>query len=128
MTELKELLGKTLVKLIGAKQGSMEVTLTCSDGTSYIMYNNDEYDDEAEVTKILGDVTNLLHSPIILAECFEIRSHVGSMQAMPPEADVITYFNLATIKGEVRIEWFYNSDGYSEELVLFQQLKEKTND
>ena len=125
MTEVKELLGKTLTKVVN--KDNEELLFECSDGTSYSMYHYQDCCESVYIEDIVGDLEDLVGSPILLAE--EVSNYEPTS-----EKDVEltngcnewgsctwTYYKFATIKGYVDIRWFGSSNGYYSESVNFIQ-------
>lgn len=126
--EIDELLGKTLVDILGAKDGSDEIYFVCSDGTVYKMYHEQDCCEGVFVEDITGDTDRLLKTPITLAE--DISS---TFEDPYPEAEGFwddshtwTWYKLATVKGYVTIRWYGESNGYySESVDMVKMTAEK---
>lgn len=114
------LLGKTLTGISGLANGSDGVMFFCSDGTEYTMHHYQECCEDVEVEDVVGNVADLLGTPILRAE--EVADHdVNPPAGRDPESHTWTFYKLATIKGYVDIRWFGASNGYYGEGVDFYQ-------
>lgn len=68
---------------------------------------------------IIGDIKDLLDSPIILAE--EVSNKEGEDDGF---SATWTFYKLGTIKGCVTISWYGTSSGYYSEAVDLIKLKD----
>lgn len=66
--DFSELLGKTLIDIHGAEVGGEEIIFTCSDGTKYKMYHEQDCCEDVRIEDICGDINCLLNNPITMAE------------------------------------------------------------
>ncbi|CAI6329970.1 hypothetical protein [Bacillus subtilis] len=113
-TDVEVLIGKTLTKI--EQKGVGELFFHTSDGESYIMYHEQDCCESVYLEEIIGDLDDLIGSPITMAE--EI-SQVG-------ESDwgsaTWTFYKFATINGYVTLRWLGESNGYYSESVDFRKL------
>ena len=65
MSEVSELLGKTLVTII---RGEDEIAFVCSDGKSYKMHHDQDCCESVEIEDICGELENLIGYPLLMAE------------------------------------------------------------
>lgn len=127
-----DLTGKTMrsVKLIGDD----EIRFEDLDGTVYKLYHEQDCCESVTVEDIVGDLGDLVGSPLLLAE------EVSNGWKASPESKVMhalmtheplpnsdesftwTYYRLATIKGHVDIRWYGTSNGYYSESVSFAKV------
>jgi hypothetical protein len=97
----ENLKGVTLKAIEGLEDGSDRVRFVADDGRAWLMWYEHDCCGSAVVHDLAGDVSDLLGSPILLAE-------ESSNQDNPPEnADSFTwtFYKLATVKGYVTITW-----------------------
>lgn len=115
-----ELKDKVITSIVGLEKLSGEVHFICSDGSRYKMFHKQDCCESVNVEDIIGDVQNILDSPILLAEVSESGEPkpTGDWE----ESWTWTFYKLATIKGYVDIRWFGSSNGYYSESVSFKKL------
>ena len=119
MVSFSELVGKTITEIKG-NVNSEQLYFICSDGTKYIMEHHQNCCESVSIDDIVGDLTDLLDSPIIQA------SEDSNCNNGKPGADSFTwtFYNIATTKGHVTIKWYGESNGYYSEEVSFCKVKE----
>ena len=116
--EFKDLLGKTLVNIEGAVEEGKEIIFTCSDGTKYKMYHEQDCCECVWIEDICGDINCLLNMPITMAEDISNECEDGPLSEWD-ESYTWTWYKLATVKGHVTIRWYGESNGYYSESVDF---------
>lgn len=145
--DISELIGKTVTNINVDKSGEPEqIVFVCSDGTSYKMYHQQDCCEGVAIEDIIGDIDDLIGSPILQAEEVsssneELTPSSQVVQKMPPEtvtkivaerlngevrgdeSYTWTFYNLATIKGYVTIRWYGSSNGYYSEDVDFEKIE-----
>lgn len=115
--EFAELLGKTIVKIDGAETGSERMTFHTADN-AFVMCHSQDCCESVEVEEIHGDVSDLIGTPILLAEAAESTdAPEGWSRDYLPESATWTFYKLATVKGYVTIRWLGESNGYYSESV-----------
>lgn len=112
-----DLKGQTIVET-NLALGVDEVIFTMSDGTKYRMYHYEDCCESVSIDDIVGDVADLLNSPILMAE----ESSQSGPDAEDDGTNTWTFYKLATIKGYVDIKWFGESNGYYSEEVNFEKF------
>jgi len=105
--------GKILSEIINL---DAEITFKTSDGESYRMYHDQDCCESVSVESIVGDLNDLLHSEILLAEA------VSEDDPEASDSGTWTFYKLATIKGYVDIRWYGESNGYYSESVDFEKM------
>lgn len=120
----EELLGKRLerVELLGDKEA---IIFELKDGYgSYKLYHSQDCCESVWIEDIDGDLNDLLHEPLLMAE--EISGGSGTepitgFEALNEheESWTWTFYKLATIKGGVTIRFYGCSNGYYSEAVDF---------
>jgi len=117
--EIKLLESKTIVAIDGLEKESEEVMFLCSDGTRFKMYHEQDCCENVSIDDVVGDIEDILNSPIIKAE---------EKQSEGTEHDygtsTWTFYTIATIKGYVDIKWYGESNGYYSESVTFEEYGE----
>lgn len=109
--------GKTLTSIDGATQGSDEIVFTCDDGASYRMYHSQNCCETVDVAEVIGDVADLIGSPIVEAD---ESYHAG--ETSDGESSTWTFYRLGTALGFVTLRWLGRSNGYYSEHVDFEQM------
>lgn len=115
--EFNELLGKTL-KEIQIHNKDKEIKFVDSEGNEYLMYHEQDCCEDVYIEDICGNMSDLLHTPITLAEVVTNERECCSFGTY-----TWTYYKLATVKGYVTIRWYGESNGYYSEEVDFIKIK-----
>lgn len=121
MTEVKfsDLQGKTL-KSIKVSDDKERVEIECDDGKKFVMLHHQECCESVAVEDVIGDLADLIGTPILLAEeAVSDKEPEGFKYEYQPESQTWTFYKLRTIKGSVDIRWFGSSNGYYSESVYF---------
>ena len=116
--EFSCLLGKTLVEV---EAGDDRIEFRTSEGETYVMHHNQDCCESVTVESVVGDLSDLIGEPLLLAEeSSSTESHPsGFTPEYEPESFTWTFYKLATRKGYVDIRWFGTSNGYYSESVDF---------
>lgn len=111
---ITDLIGKTLVSFDG-EIGEEELYLTTECGKKYKMHHYQECCESVEIDDIVGDIDDLIGSPITVAEeRVEAGDDSGNIGT-----STWTFYTLATRKGYVTIKWYGCSNGcYSEDVSI----------
>lgn len=112
----EDLIGITLSKIEGLEKYSDEVLFHSNSGDLWKMHHWQDCCETVEVEEVIGDVSDLLDSPILRAE------EVSNQEETVWGSQTWTFYKLATIKGEVVIRWLGTSNGYYSEAVYFEKL------
>lgn len=115
-SEFEDLVGKTLIEI---QNDGEKIKFITSFGLEYQMYHSQDCCEQVSVEEVIGDFADLLNFPILKAEKRENNNPNAS------ESGTWTFYELATIKGNVTIRWYGSSNGYYSESVDF--YKEITN-
>lgn len=124
--EFEELLGKTFVEIHGAEEGNDVILFICSDGSTYVMYHEQDCCENVDINDICGDVKCLIGRTILKAEETVQRDTDEEHPAGLDSWDYSytwTFYHLATIKGYVTIRWYGTSNGYYSESVSLVKIK-----
>jgi hypothetical protein len=140
--DINQLIGKTLL-YVNVDKELDEILFTCSDGTQYKMYHEEDCCESVIIEDINGDLNDLIGSPILIAEevnsdkfakefenSFKLKdglndyawNYFNEHGESKPESFTWTFYKLATIKGYVDIRWYGQSNGYYSESVDFIKL------
>lgn len=90
----------------------------------FVFYHHQECCESVLIEEIIGDLNDLVGSPLIQAE-----SVTKEGDALNEYGDTITwtFLKFATIKGSVTVRWYGTSNGYYSESVDFCDLRTKQN-
>lgn len=113
----KELVGKTLIKIENLED---ELRFHTSDAEVYVMYHRQSCCESVYIEDIVGDLDDLIGSPIVLAE---VRTNDDD--SLEYDTGMWTFYELATNKGSVTIRWYGTSNGYYSVGVSFCNLNDR---
>lgn len=112
--ELKGLVLKEVERTTGHDE---ELIFRTECGKAFRMYHQQDCCESVTIEDIVGDLKDLVGSPILTAE---ERSNSGA-DSDNYGSETWTFYELATIKGSVTIRWYGASNGYYSESVDFQE-------
>ena len=118
-TQIKELIGKTLIRADIKKGEETAFFETCS-GEIYKMYHQQSCCESVIIEDVCGDVSDLIGSPIIRAQ---ESSNNDDKPHEYSESWTWTFYRISTAKGQVVIRWLGESNGYYGESVDFSRIK-----
>jgi len=111
------LVGKTLTAVENVD--NEEIFFATSDGSKYWMGHHQDCCESVEVEEIIGDLQDLIGSPILLAEEVTKESETTDIDFR----QTWTFYKLSTVKSSVTIRWLGESNGYYSESVDFGLVK-----
>ena len=116
------LLGKTLKKVVVEYSATFgdEIAFYTEEDKGYVMFHIQECCEDVHIESVVGDVDDLVGSPILLAEEVTNQEVKGVL-----ESSTWTFYKLATIKGYVDIRWVGTSNGHYSESVDFKEFSER---
>ncbi len=122
---LSVLIGKTLTKVENVD--NKDIVFETEDGKKYKLTHYQDCCESVMVDDIVGDLNDLVGSPILLAE--EVKSKENPPWAKEEHLEyqdsfTWTFYKFATIKGYVDIRWYGESNGYYSEEVDFVEVKQ----
>jgi hypothetical protein len=106
---MSDLVGKTFTKVDG-------YDFVCEEGT-FRFYHEQDCCENVDIYDIVGDLQDLVGTPILMAEEVEGESPVDYECH---ESCTWTFYKFATIKGYVDIRWLGESNGYYSESVTIE--------
>ncbi len=110
--------GKTLTEINVATE---TINFHTSDGEHYQMFHSQNCCERVTVEDVIGDIEDLLNSPILEAE--EVTSKDRQeWQEGEPDSFTWTFYKLGTFNGSVTIRWYGRSNGYYSERVDFEKI------
>jgi hypothetical protein len=119
MADFSELQGKTLSSISPAKKGDGEIVFITTEGDRYTLSHCQDCCESVEVEDVEGDLTDLIGSPITLAEESTSSDAIPGQDLKYADSFTWTFYRLATAKGFVVIRWLGESNGYYSESVDF---------
>lgn len=116
----EDIIGKTFIDV----QNDLElITFICDNGDTYSMYHDQDCCEHVYVESVVGDLGDLIGTPILMAEEASSRDAQSWNNNAGDESFTWTFYKLATIKGYVDIRWLGSSNGYYSESVSFSFIK-----
>ena len=123
---IKELIGKTIVSIVGMEKGSEEIVFTTLDGKQYKMYHEQDCCENVTIDDVCGDVMDLIGSPLLLAEERTSEENPPDFKDVECQQSFTwTFYHFATINGYLDLRWYGESNGYYSESVDFKEIKEQ---
>lgn len=116
--DVKELEGKTLTSI---SENGDSIIFETTEGEVYKMYHEQDCCESVSIEDIVGDLQDLVGSPIVLAE-EAVGDTPADFDDKYYESYTWTFYKFATIKGYVDIRWLGSSNGYYSEGVSFIKL------
>lgn len=122
---IEMLVGKTLTYItINSKRD--EIRFFTDKNRQYLMYHEQNCCESVGIEDVVGDLNDLIGTPILRA------TEDTNRNENPPtingyhylESYTWTFYNISTIKGNVTIRWFGESNGYYSERVDFLEINE----
>lgn len=118
--KFSDLRGKILVKI---EENRDTIRFITHNGEVYVSYHDQDCCEKVRVEDIVGDLDDLLNTPITLAEevTGDTPADVDTKKLYLDDSYTWTFYKLATINGSVTIRWLGTSNGYYSERVDFQK-------
>ncbi len=116
-THVSQLMGEILIKIVKTDD---TITFTTSNGDVYRMYHSQDCCESVNIDDIVGDLDDLLNSPILKA--LEVTNSDNPKEEYEAESYTWTFYHFATLKGFVTIRWYGESNGYYSESVDFVKI------
>ena len=114
---INALLGLTMSSITGTK-GDDEMIFTTMNGQKFKFYHEQSCCENVSIEDIVGDLTELVGSPILIAE--ETTSETEDLSS--DQVIRWTFYRFATIKGTVTVRWYGSSNGYYSTEVSFDEI------
>lgn len=107
---IETLMGKTILSITGAEDGSDMVVFVCTDRTRVTLSHYQACCESVTVADVTGDVNDLIGQTILMAE--EVSEDDTSRLS-----GTWTFYKLRSHGGDVTIRWLGVSNGYYSERV-----------
>lgn len=117
---LKKIIGKTMSSVVMPDIDSIQFVAT--DGSRYQMVHHGICCEHVTIEDVVGDLTDLVGSPILMADEETNSDDLPSQSDPRPESYTWTYYKFATIKGYVTVRWYGSSNGYYSEQATFEEI------
>lgn len=117
MSEVKqmpELIGVTVNRISGMTEGSEQILLHLEDGRTATFWHNQDCCESVSVKDVCGDIADLIGSPLVRAEERTSASETVDW------SQTWTFYEFATVKGSVTVQWLGESNGYYSEDVSWR--------
>lgn len=108
--------------------GDHTINFETVDGRKFQMFHLQDCCEGVFLEDVCGDLADLIGHPILTAE--EVTSDVNPPDAKPDtieyqECFMWTFYKFATIKGNVTLRWYGDSNGYYSVAVSFEEIKQE---
>ncbi len=121
MNDLSKMIGKiaTNIELSVNQIDQDRMLFTFSDGETCELWHPQDCCEDVFIEDICGDITDLIGSPILVAE-----ERVSHNEPEPSDkfgsegSHTWTFYTFRTIEGSVDVRWYGTSNGYYSEEVL----------
>ncbi len=118
--EISDMIGVTMIRVLGAESGNDEMVFESENGTKYIFYHSQDCCESVYLDEIHGDIHWLVGSPITQAEEISNEPPPESESRFKDDSETWTFYKFATVKGSVTVRWYGTSNGYYSERVDFR--------
>jgi hypothetical protein len=111
--EIELLLGRIVERI---EVGNEDIWFHCNNYRSFRMFHAQDCCESVNIEEIIGDINDLVGSPIVLAEERSQNDPNAS------ESGTWTFYEIGSAKGTVTIRWYGASNGYYSESVSFAEI------
>lgn len=123
--KIGDMKGRTISAILG-NIGDEELYFVMKEGDGYRMKHYQDCCESVVLEDIVGDLSWLINSPILLAE--ERSSSSKDEHGIPGkdndcESYTWTFYEFVTMKGAVTLRWYGVSNGYYSEKVDFEWIQ-----
>ena len=116
LSRFSDLLGHTLTNI--ENKENRELVFTLGTGEKYRLYHQQDCCEDVFIEDVVGDLVDLINSPLIMAEEVSNRGDEGV-----DTSSTWTFYKLATMRGYVTVRWYGESSGYYSESVDWGRAK-----
>ena len=124
LQKFEDLKGCTIASIEGAERLSEQIIITLDNGEKYQMFHYQSCCENVSVEDIIGDIDDLIGTPILMAEEAESGENPEGVEVEYQDSFTWTFYKLATIKGYVTIRWYGESNGWYSESVDFELVRQ----
>lgn len=127
LQKFDDLKGQIITNIERNSAGDDELIFTLLNNEKYRMFHSQDCCEDVSIDDICGDLTDLLNTPILMAEEISYSDETPKGLKLHEYADssdsyTWTFYKLGTIKGAVTIRWYGGSNGYYSESVDFEKI------
>ena len=119
--EFKDLVGKTMVEA-GPSEDKSEFIFKDTEGNYYRLYHSQECCESVSIEDICGSPEDLIGYPILQAEESTSNTNPEDIKKEYQDSFTWTFYRITTMKGQVVIRWYGESNGYYSEGVNFEKI------
>lgn len=110
--DISHMIGKTAVKVEATSISRLSnyndcLTFDMNDGSRFTFQHNQDCCEHVSIEDIVGDLDDLVGSPILTAECRRCENYHAE-----DGYGKWTFYEYATNKGSVTVRWYGSSNGY----------------
>ena len=122
---IKKIQGRTFTRVVRDEDcvDCLKFYTSIEEDFYVLMAHDQECCEDVWIESIVGDLSDLENTPIVLAE--EAISY--GEELIGEDSSTYTFYKLRTIKGSVDIRWVGTSNGYYSETVDISEHGEKEN-
>jgi len=117
--DVANLIGKTLRSCV--QEGRDAIRFESDNGEVWKMFYESDCCASCQIEDVVGDLQDLVGSPIIMAEVSE-NSNDPKPSEYSDKSFTWTFYKLATVKGYVTVRWYGSSNGYYSETACFRRV------
>lgn len=121
VNSINVLCGLTMSSVTGSEGGD-EMIFTATTGQKFKFYHCQNCCESVSINDVIGDLTDLVGSPILLAEEVSSEAENNTKSEDSYDSFTWTFYRFATIKGTVTVRWYGSSNGYYSEKVSFDEI------
>ena len=107
---------------ISVRSDFAKIRFTDSDNNTYLMWHEQDCCEHVDIEEIIGDINDLLYTPILFSESVS-NSDIHGAKFASDDSYTWTFYKLSTIKGSVTIRWYGSSNGCYSESVSFAKVR-----
>jgi hypothetical protein len=118
-TELADIIGRTMIAV--TQHGRDAIDFEAETGERWQMRYEPDCCASCEIEDVVGDLSDLVGSPIVMAEA-STNSDNPKPAEYQPDSFTWTFYKFATAKGYVTVRWYGESNGYYSETASFRKV------